>query len=107
VGIYGLAYKALPIVTPSFLPLFRLYPKRISLLTKKTRSRGEAKAVVVRRNCGRTSDKLIPTGTEYKNMLQTPFLKRKKAAFSCSLFSKLTPGANPLWVSGEVFIIPS
>lgn len=40
-------------------------------------------------------------------MLQTPFLKRKKAAFSCSLFSKLTPGANPLWVSGEVFIITS
>ena len=31
---------------------------------KEEKQRGEAKAVVVRRSRGRTSDKLIPTGTE-------------------------------------------
>ncbi len=31
---------------------------------KEEKQGGEAKAVVVRRDCGRTADKLIPTGTE-------------------------------------------
>ena len=44
---------------------------------------------------------------EVGNIFSSVYGKRKKAALSCSLFSKLTPGTNPLWVSGEVFIITS
>ena len=36
-----------------------------------------------------------------------PFLTTKKGRIAMQPFSKLPPGANPLWVSGEVFVITS